>query len=113
MTPLLFVLTASRSLRAERRRLTHRGEFFNRLTFDGLLHILLKKVVEERPYGGDGGQLPDLLPRRRDGAAHDVGGQLELKPEQQPHAEAQPDRSLVGEGVEVFRSCASEEEADD
>src|SRR5262245_54976761 len=58
----------------------------------GVLQILLEEVVQERPDHRDGPEHPHVLPRRRNHAADDVGGQLELETQQQPHAKPPPDR---------------------
>src|SRR6185369_4054908 len=39
----------------------------------------------------DGTELPDIGPTGGDDAADDIGGKLELEPQQQPEAEAEPD----------------------
>src|SRR5262245_14884708 len=58
----------------------------------GGLEILLEEVVEKCSNDRDGAELAEVTPGRRDDAANDVGCQLELETEQQPHPEALPDR---------------------
>src|SRR5262245_42877015 len=56
-----------------------------------LLDVPLQEVIQEGPNDRDSGQLPGLLPGRRDRRSHDVGRQHELQTEDQPHAETMPD----------------------
>ena len=39
-------------------------------------HVTLEEVVDEGPDHGNGGEVPDLLPVRREGRRDDVGGAL-------------------------------------
>ena len=57
-----------------------------------MLEILLKEIVEERADHRDGAEFDQIVAGRRDDAADDVGGELELEPQQQPHPVALPDR---------------------
>src|SRR5882672_3617474 len=61
------------------------------LRFLSVVEVFLEEVIEEGAHHGDGAQLADVLPRRRDDAADDVGRQLELQTDQQPHAKPAPD----------------------
>src|SRR5262245_62876236 len=76
--------------RFERRARRGQAEFLGSALV-GALDVLLEEVVQERPDDGDGAEHPDVLPRGRDDAVDDVRRELELEPEQQPHAEPAPD----------------------
>ena len=63
-----------------------------------VFQILFQEVIEERANHGDRAKPPYLVPGRRNDAADDVGGELELQTEEQPHSQSAPERLALAVG---------------
>ena len=79
--------------------------------FAGLIElgdILCQEIIQHGADGGDHRELGDVVPGRRHGRAHDVGGKREFQRQQDPSGEFQPDlpaMHLVGGALEDQRRC--------
>ncbi len=52
--------------------------------------VFAQEIIKQRSDGRDCRELSDVLPRWRDDATNDVGGQLELEPQQEPSSKTRP-----------------------
>ena len=69
--------------------------------------IALEKIVDEGPDRRNGEQLPDVLPARGEGGLHDVRGELERQPGDQPACEADVAFMKIappGDGLNIART---------
>jgi hypothetical protein len=71
------------------RRWSMRLRYLILLPLCSAVDLLLEKVVEQCPNGGNSGKLPNIRPSRGNGRPQDIGTKLKLESQSQPSGQTQ------------------------